>query len=125
MDVKGRFDREVQARQAEREHTLSLTRAQRYVLRELRVLYDTAADDDLRNQIAVLEAAFRRPNPRPAVRSELNRIRREKIAGMPLVEALSQAYHLYGLEITQPRVGSAGEDNDELPRIVCSEALLR
>jgi len=124
QEVKSQFDREVQARQAEREHTLSLTRAQRYVLRELRLLYDAAADDDLRNQIAVLEAVFRQPNPRPAVRSELNRIQREKITGMPLVEALSQAYHLYGLETTQPRVGSAGEDNDELPRIVCSEALV-
>jgi hypothetical protein len=124
VDVKSQFDREVQARQAEREHTLSLTRAQRYVLRELRLLYDGAADDDLRNQIAVLEAAFRQPNPRPAVRSELNRIQREKITGMPLVEALSQAYHLYGLETAQPRVGSAGEGNDDLPRIVCSEALV-
>ena len=37
MAVKDQFDHEVQARRAEREHTLSLTRAQRYVLRELRL----------------------------------------------------------------------------------------
>jgi hypothetical protein len=43
---------------------------------------------------------------------------------MPLVDALSQAYHLYGLEAVQPQAKSAGEGNDELPRIVCSEALV-
>jgi hypothetical protein len=54
----------------------------------------------------------------------LNRIQRERLAGMPLVDALSQAYHLYSLEAVQPRAQSAGEGNDELPRIVCSEALV-
>jgi superfamily II DNA/RNA helicase len=103
MAVKDQFDREVQARRAEREHTLSLTRAQRYVLRELRLLYDNARDDDLRRQIAVLEAAFRRPNPRPAVRNELNRIRREGISGEGLLDVLSRVYHLYGLDSAEPQ----------------------
>ena len=124
MDVKQQFDGEVQARRAERKHTVSLTRAQRYVLRELRPLYDQSQDDDLRGQIAVLEAAFRRPNPRPAARSELNRIRREGLTGMALLDALSKVYHLYGLEVRQLRKETAGDENDELPRIVCSEALV-
>ena len=123
-DVKGQFDREVQARQAEREHTLSLTRAQRYVLGQLRLLYDDAADDDLRSQIAVLEATFRQPDPRPAVRGELNRIQREKLTRMGLLDALSRVYHLYGLDIAQPRRGTGGEGNEGLSRIVCSEGLV-
>jgi len=123
MGVKGRFDKEVQARRAEREHTLSLTKAQRYVLREIQVLYKEA-DEDLRHQIEVLEAAFRRPSPRPAVRSELNRIRHDGIAGAALLEALSKVYHLYGLDIAQPYRSSEREENDDLPRIVCSEALV-
>jgi len=124
--VRRRFDREVQARRAEREHTLSLTRAQRYVLRELRVLYGQVEDDDVRGQVAVLEAAFRRPNPRPAVRNELNRVRREGLTGMALLDALSRVYHLYGLETSPPYEGASESEgpNDELPRIVCSEALL-
>jgi hypothetical protein len=124
MDVKHRFDEEVQARRAEREHTLSLTRAQRYVLRELRLLYDQTDDADLRGQIAVLERAFRQPNPRPAVRGELNRIQRESLSGMVLLDALSQAYHLYDLQAAPSPQADAGEENDDLPRIVCSEALV-
>ncbi|HHH41555.1 MAG TPA: helicase, partial [Chloroflexi bacterium] len=123
-EVKRRFEREVEARRAEREHTLPLTQAQRYVLRELRLLYDGTDDEDLRRQIGVLEAAFRRPNPLPAVRSELNRIRREGLKGMALLEALSQVYHLHGLQAARREEAHAGEENDDLPRIVCSEALI-
>jgi len=122
--VRERFEREVEARRAEREHTLSLTRAQRYVLHQLRLLYDQAGDEDLRQQIGVLEAAFRRPDPRPAVRGELNRIRREGLRGTALLEALSQVYHLHGLQAAGREEERAGEENDDLPRIVCSEALV-
>ena len=125
MDVKRQFDREAQARRAEREHTVSLTRAQRYVLRELRLLYGQARDEDLRRQIEVLEAAFGQPNPRPAVRGELNRLRREGIVGETLLEVLSNIYHLYGLDQVTRQPGSTGVDeNDEWPRIICSEALV-
>ena len=124
MGIKKQFDREVEARRAERRHTLSLIHAQRYVLRELRILYDDAEDKDLRAQIAKLEAAFRRPNPRPAVRSELNRLRRESVHGMALLHALTQVYHVYGLDRTQSKERTLQVPDDDPPRIVCSEALL-
>jgi superfamily II DNA or RNA helicase len=124
MAVKDQFDREVQARRAEREHTLSLTRAQRYVLRELRLLFDAAEDEDLRQQITVLEAAFRQPSPRPAVRNELNRIRREGIAGEGLLDVLTRVYHLYGLDEVRSQQEVSEDENDGLARIVCSEALI-
>ena len=123
-EVKRRFEREVEARRAEREHTLPLTQAQRYVLRELRLLYDGTDDEDLRRQIGVLEAAFRQPNPLPAVRGELNRIRREGLKEMASLKALSQAYHLHGLQATGRAETRASVGNDDLPRIVCSEALV-
>jgi len=124
MGVKEQFDREVEARRAERRHTLSLTHGQRYVLRELRMLYDGAENEDLRAQTATLEAAFRRPNPRPAVRSELNRLRREGVTAMALLHALTQVYHVYGLDKAQPREGTPKVSDGDLPRIVCSEALV-
>ena len=123
MEVKRQFDREVQARRAEQRHTVSLTRAQRYVLRELRLLYDEAQDDDLRRQITVLEAAFRRANPRSAVRSELNRVRREGLSGDALLSALDQVYHLYGLDQVRSQQDASEDENDALSRIICSEAL--
>jgi len=49
------FAEEVKHRQAEREHTLSLTHGQRYVLRELRVLFGVEADEDVKGQINILE----------------------------------------------------------------------
>ena len=71
----------------------------------------------------VLEAAYRQPNPRPAVRGELNRVHRESLVGMALLEALSRAYHVYGLDVA-PATRQEGVDaNDELARIVCSEAM--
>jgi superfamily II DNA/RNA helicase/HKD family nuclease len=125
MAVKRRFDEEVTARQAEREHTTSLTRAQAYLRRELRVLYDQAADDDdLRRQIETLERIFTQPIARPAVRGEINRIRREELRGLPLLEALSQVHSLYRLEELRPAEAAAIEQNETLTRIICSEGLL-
>jgi len=124
MDVKRQFDREVRERRAEQEHTVSLIPAQRYIGRQLRVLYGQTDDEDLRRQIAVLEAAFRQPAPLPAVRSELNRIRHQGLSGEALVDALSSVYHLHGLDSAPRRGEETPQENDALPRIVCSEALV-
>ena len=75
-----------------------------------------------KRQLTVLEAAFRRPNPRPAVRGELNRVRREGIAGQALLDVLSRVYHLHGLQAVRARRDESEDENHALPRIVCSEA---
>ena len=62
MRVKSQFAEEVKHRQAERDHTLSLTHGQRYVLRELRILFGATEDEELKAQINVLEKAFRAPH---------------------------------------------------------------
>jgi len=124
MRVKEQFAQEVKARRAEREHTLSLTHAQRYVLRELRALYDATEDGDLREQIAMLEAVFRQPNPRPAVAKALNQIRRDGLAGIALVESLLRLYTTYGLSAESAANRATLAENDEVPRIVCSEGLV-
>jgi hypothetical protein len=38
------------------------------------------------------------------------------------VEALSRTHYLYGLDATPPPPQEATDENDELARIVCSEA---
>lgn len=124
MAVKRQFESEVRARRAEQEHTVSLTRAQRYVRRELRIAFGATEDEDLKRQIEVLEQAFTQPGPRPAVRSELNRVHREQITGEALVEVLSDAHTVYGLDAATPTSTITKDENDDLPRIVCSEALL-
>jgi len=124
MKVRRQFDGEVKARKAERDHTLALTKAQRYVLRELRALYDQLEDGDVRTQITVLETVFRQPNPRPALGATLNRIRRDGLTGIPLLDALSQAYTTYGLSAESRQDRASDEENDELSRVVCSEAFV-
>jgi hypothetical protein len=124
MQIKKRFADEVAARRAERQHTLSLTKAQQYVLRELRVMHGQSEDEALRSQVEALEAVLRRPGPRPAVRSELNRLRREGITGNALLLTLSRMYSLFGLELEPSASATPADENDALPRIVCSEALI-
>ncbi len=124
MEIKRQFDREVAARQAEARHTTSLTRAQRYVLRELRVLHDETQDSDLRRQIALLEAAFRQPIARPAVRDELNRVQRAGLGGEALLDRLSHVYHAYRLDEVRRRETDDEDDEAATPRIVCSEAMV-
>jgi len=117
--VKAAFDSEVQARRAERQHTLSLTKGQQYVRRELRIVFEGTEDPDLRAQIGRLESAFAQPVMRPAVRSELNRVKREGIAGLPLVDALSRIYGAYSVgDSTVDRSHEAADPNTSLPRII-------
>lgn len=59
------------------------------------------------------------------VRSELNRIKQQGITGRRLLEVLSKLYHVHGMErAAQRRREAPDEENNALPRIVCSEGLL-
>jgi len=123
MQVKRAFDRENASRQSEQQHTLALTKAQRYVIAELRILY-AESDDNLRQQIAVLDAVFQQPITRPAIRTALNRIRRERLAGRALLETLTQLYHVHGLETRLRQERDHGEENEALSYIICSEGFV-
>jgi superfamily II DNA or RNA helicase len=121
MVVKRRFEEEVQARRAEQTHAVSLTHAQRYVLRELRLLLAGADDPDLEAQIGLLEAAFRAPI-NEAVRGELNTLRRNRVTGHDLLAVLDRLYHRHNMREANGR-RTPGDEDDDLPMIVCSEGL--
>lgn len=121
MRVKRQFAEEVKHRQAEREHTLSLTHGQRYALRELRILFGATEDEDAKAQINVLERAFRAPNLTSAVKKELNVIRRNGMAGEALLKALAKLYQQHSMRDWLDRRRDGSEQ--PVPRIVCSEAL--
>jgi len=121
MRVKREFAEEVKHRQAEREHTLSLTQGQRYVLRELRVLFGVITDEDIKAQINILEKAFRRPMT-VAINRELNRLRRNGITGQALLKALANLYHQHNMRDWLDR-RTLQLEGHEIPRIVCSEGL--
>jgi SNF2 family DNA or RNA helicase len=122
MQVKRQFVETVKQRQAEMEHTLSLSQGQRYVLRELRVLFGLAADDETKIQINILEKAFRGPMT-TAVNRELNRIRRNGMTGEHLMSALTELYHQHSMRDWSERLNRKAE-NQIVPKIICSEGLL-
>lgn len=122
MAIKRRFDEQVEARRAEREHTVSQTRAQRYVRRELNILYDETEDEALRQQIRLLRHVFGQSIHRPAVRTELDRLQRQGAHGVPLVRDLGRIYSQYNLSPAEQNASRRRDENDEIPRIVCSEA---
>ena len=123
MRVKRRFEREVRSRRAEQQHTLELTKAQQYVLAELHAYY-TLVDAETQRQIDALDRAFRQPLTRPAVRKALRKLRQERGTSADLVEALTALYRRYGLDQLRSRRRDAGDENDGLPHIVCSEGLV-
>jgi hypothetical protein len=122
MRVKRIFAEEVKHRQAEREHALSLTQGQRYVLRELRVLFGMSTDEDAKAQINILEKAFRGAVT-TAINRELNRIRRNGITGQSLLKALSDLYLQHNMRDWLDR-RSLQREAYPIPKIVCSEGLL-
>ncbi len=121
MRVKRQFAEEVKHRQAEREYTPSLTQGQRYMLRELRVLFNATEDEDIKAQINILEAAFRGAMTR-ALAQELNRLRRNGITGQALIKNLGELYYQHNMRDWIDRRGLQVEEQPT-PAIVCSEGL--
>lgn len=109
-------------REAEKEQTIRLRQAQRYLIRELRLQFGKTEDEDEKEKINLLEKAFR-CTLYPAVMKELNIIRRMGITGETLVKKLSDIYFQYNLKDLLDKE-SAGEREQIIPRIICSESLI-
>ncbi|MFC1841209.1 helicase-related protein [Thermodesulfobacteriota bacterium] len=122
MRVKQKFVEEVKHRQSERKHTLSLTLGQRYVLRELRLMFGTADDEGIKGQINILEKAFRSPIT-TAINRELNLIRRNGVTGNNLMTSLVNIYHQHNMKGWSERRRIQLDDHP-IPKVVCSEGLV-
>jgi superfamily II DNA/RNA helicase len=122
MDIKKAFDEEVKQRTIERDQSISLTHAQRYIIRELRVLFQASQDEDEKAQINILEKAFRLSQT-SAVNRELNLFRRNGVSGKPLLKSLSRLYHQHNIQERIDTLNELENRSKEIPRIVCSEAL--
>lgn len=121
MRIRDLFAEEVKHLESQRDYTIRLRPAQRYVLRELRVLFSQSDDEDRKYQINELEKAFHM-SPTGAVGKELNSLRRNGVTGENLLKTLITIYHQHRLKerLEQPL---SSKDKAEIPRIICSEAL--
>ena len=122
MRVKQQFAAEVRGWHSARQHAVSYTTGQKYILRELRLLYMTAPDEERQTQINTLERAFRRPLT-AAVNRAVNRLRRSGVTAEELCQALITIYHQHNMRAWAAR-GSLRERAREAPVIVCSERLV-
>ncbi len=118
--VKQLFAEEVKHRQAEREHTLGLSSGQRYVLRELRLLFGVTSDEDIKTQINLLEKTFR-GRVSKAINKELNLLRRNGVTGEGLLRTLANLFNQHNMDSLMDRQGFSLAH--PIPKIVCSEAL--
>jgi superfamily II DNA/RNA helicase len=122
MQVRRAFAEEVKHRESQYEHTLSLSHAQRYVLRELGAFFKSLPEEDeMRGQINLLEQAFRQPL-NDAIRRELNRVRRDHLVGRPLVDALKRIWQRHNL--SRWLEAARGNVVGAIPKVVTSEALV-
>jgi len=121
MQVQRQFAEEVKHRQAERDHTLTLTQGQRYVLRELRLLFGVTTEEEVKAQINLVESAFRGPVT-TAITRELNLLRRNGVTGQDLLKSLGQIYYQHNMRDWVDRRSQPLAERP-MPRIVCSEAL--
>ncbi len=122
MAIQRQFAEEVRHREAERNYTASLTHGQLYVLRELRIVFETTADEHIKQNVNDLEKVFRGPLT-GAVKRELNRLRRNSATGEGLLRNLIRIYDQHNLKDASAQRSLAMSDR-AIPRIICSEAFV-
>ena len=122
MRVKRIFAQEIRHRQTERRHSLSLTLAQRYVLRELQFIFNEERDEDVREGIKGYGGILPWLDFGTPLNRELNLLRRNGVTGAALLRNLSQLYRQHNMRERNTRQQEA--QNADLPKIVCSAALV-
>jgi superfamily II DNA or RNA helicase len=121
MRIKRVFTEEAKHRQVERDHTMSLSHGQRYVMRELRLMFGNTEDEDLKGQINILERAFRGAIT-TAINREVNLLRRNSVTGQELLRTLTNLYYQHNMRDLADRRGQLMKEQ-LIPKIICSEAL--
>ncbi|MBM3331903.1 helicase [candidate division WOR-3 bacterium] len=123
MHVARLFAEEVKQREAEKRYSVSLSHAQKYVQREIRVMFNATEDEDAKARLNLLEQAFCAGSLTSALRRELNKLRRNGVAGAHLEHSLRELYEQHGLG-RRDRSEVPKMPIQTIPRVVCSEGLV-
>ena len=97
-----------------------LTRAQRYILKELRLVNSTSKDTERINR---LDQAFRLPLTE-VIKRDINRLQRQKITGEDLLTELTILYHRHNMADLEKHQRQADEQSESSTRVICSAALV-
>ena len=97
-----------------------LTRAQRYILKELRILSSTLKDTVA---ISRLDQAFRLPLTE-VIKRDINRLHRQKITGEDLLTELTILYHRHNMADLEKHQRQSDEQSELHARVICSAAFI-
>lgn len=123
MRVKRIFEEEVRDRRAELAAGGALSPAQEYVRRELTILYDNSLHDEVKKRAVVMDRAFS-ISLVETLQRELRSLRTGKATGEDLLISLEGIYSRYGLHDRLRNQGRKDVEEIEIPRVICSEALI-
>ena len=97
-----------------------LTPAQRYILKELRILSSTSKDTEA---ISRLDQAFRLPLTE-VIKRDINRLQRQKITGEDLLTELTILYHRHNMADLERHQRQSDEQSESSARVICSAAFV-
>ncbi|MEW6033626.1 MAG: helicase-related protein [Chloroflexota bacterium] len=118
------FRTQVEERQAQTAQAPSRRRGQAYVVNQLRALLRVSREATERETIITLERALNLESLPPPVHTELNRLRKNKVAGADLLGRLAELYRVFGLgAYLDGRSEDSMPSETPFPRVVCSEAM--
>ena len=118
--IRESFAETVRARAAAQGHGHRFSTGQKYVLDHLVNEMECETDEGRAALLSMLKVGFSQ-TPTPAVRKELQRLKKNGVAGSRLVVALQELYTRHRL---RDRVNEKHKSRHyEVPRVICSEAL--
>ena len=97
-----------------------LTRAQRYILKELRSLNSTSKDTGI---ISSLDQAFSLPLTE-VIKKDINHLHRKKITGDELLNELKRLYQRYNMADLEKHQHQSDEQSESSTRVICSAAFV-
>jgi len=97
-----------------------LTRAQRYILKELRLLSSSSKDTE---RISRLDRAFRLPLTE-VIKRDINRLHRKKTTGNDLLTELTTLYHRHNMADLEKRRPPSDEQSESSAKVICSAAFV-
>ena len=119
--VKDRFVEEIVNRYIELKHGSTITSERRYIIKELKKIFEETDSDDIKAQVGLFEEIFRQIN-RPAVLSELRKLKRNYVVGRPLLDRLTEIWHRHSLHEVSTK-GMMDSDIPPVPKIICGELM--
>ena len=97
-----------------------LTPAQRYILKELRLLNSTSKDT---GTISSLNQAFRLPLTE-VIKRDINRLHRRKITGDELLTELTILYHRHNIADLEKHQRQSDERSESYAKVICSASFI-